>query len=1143
MKQTIQLLATAFFAIFLLSCNKRSGPARVLVFAKTAGFRHTSIPAGKAAIMKLGRENNFIVDTTEDANYIQEDSLKNYAAVIFLHTTGNILDNYQEADLERFIQAGGGFVGIHAASDAEYDWGWYGRMVGGYFESHPQIQQATIRVNDENNISTKHLPKEWKRTDEWYNFKKLSKDVKVLLSIDEKSYQGGKNGDNHPMAWYHDFDGGRAFYTELGHTDESFADDLYLKHLLGGIQYAIGDNKNLDYGDVKSQRVPDENRFSKTMLTQGQFTEPTEMTILPNLDILVAQRRGELMLYKKNDSMVKQAGLLNVYWKTHTKGVNAEEGLMGLQADPDFAKNHYIYLFYSPVDTSVNRLSRFTFVNDTLDLKTEKVVLQFYSQREICCHTGGSIAFGGDNLLYLSTGDNSTPFDEANQRYASHGYAPLDDRPGHNQFDARRTAGNPNDLRGKILRIRIKSDATYDIPDNNLFAKNQQGTKPEIYVMGNRNPYRISVDKKNGFLYWGEVGPDANADSIDTRGPRGYDEVNQARKAGYFGWPLFVGNNYPYHQYDYGTGQSGNAFDPAKPLNNSRNNTGLQNLPPAQPAFIWYPYGESTDFPQVGTGGRNAMAGPVYYSDMYPKETRYPDYYNGKFFSYDWIRGWIKPVTLSSNGDFDKMEPFIPHTKLFSPIDIEMGPDGRLYILEYGSGWFSKNADAGLSRIDYNGGNRAPKIEDLQVSRLTGSLPFHVTANVTASDPEKGSLKYNWNFGDGSTKETTEPTVDHTYTKNGDYLISVEVKDKEGVASSSNKISLYAGNETPDIMISVSGNQTFFFPNKPVQYEVSINDKDDTSSIKDMNDLIVSVDYLQGSDRAAAPQGHQILTEAMIGRNMMLSLDCKSCHQIKDKSVGPSFEMVAQKYSKDPNAMSYLSDKIIKGGSGVWGEVAMAAHPTLKEEDTRQIIQWIMTLSGEAKKQTSLGPKGTIRPPATLKDNTAMYIAATFTDKGTKGSKPLIGNSTIALANSKMNFRRVKTMNGYAGMSVNGMNLMVAPKTEGWFAIDSIDLTSVSGATIQVMYQQAPEFGFTFELRLDASDGKKIGEASLAGTPLPKGKENKPVNPDAIGAKFLNFTFTPVTDGKKHNLYVVSKPKDQKESNQVALQWIEFKAK
>ena len=382
---------------------------------------------------------------------------------------------------------------------------------------------------------------------------------------------------------------------------------------------------------------------------------------------------------------------------------------MGLAADPNFEKNHFIYAFYSPTDTSVNRLSRFEFKNDQLDMQSEKIVLEFYSQRNICCHTGGSIAFGKDGLLYLSTGDNSTPFNEGGQAFVNRGYAPLDGRPGHEQYDAARSSGNSNDLRGKILRIKVNPDGTYDIPEGNLFAKGEANTRPEIYVMGNRNPYRISTDKKTGFLYWGEVGPDANVDSLDTRGPRGYDELNQARTAGFFGWPFFVGNNVPYFAYDYETGKSGAIFDPNKPINNSPNNTGIKELPPVQPAFIWYPYAPSPDFPQVGSGGRNAMAGPVYYPEYYPKEGRYPEYYKGKLFIYDWMRNWIKVVTMKPNGDFDKMEPFMEHTAFASPIDMELGPDGKIYILEYGKGWFSKNPDAGISRIDYFGGELPAK--------------------------------------------------------------------------------------------------------------------------------------------------------------------------------------------------------------------------------------------------------------------------------------------------------------------------------------------------------------------------------------------------------------------------------------------------
>jgi glucose/arabinose dehydrogenase len=308
-------------------------------------------------------------------------------------------------------------------------------------------------------------------------------------------------------------------------------------------------------------------------------------------------------------------------------------------------------------------------------------------------------------MLYVSTGDNSTPFDEKGVTHASHGFSPTDDRAGHEPYDARRTSANTNDLRGKILRLRVLTNGTYDIPAGNLFAPGTPNTKPEIFVMGNRNPYRISVDQKSGWLYWGEVGPDASDDTLATRGPRGYDEINQARAAGNYGWPLFVGANYAYHRWDYATGESGPLHNATAPKNESRNNTGLRDLPAAQPAFIWYPYGATRDFPQVGKGGRTAMAGPVYHRSLFRDAgaTALPAYFDGKFFIYDWIRHWIMAVTLSPKGDYEAMEPFAPRDSFSAPIDMEVGPDGRIYVLEYGKAWFAKNADAGLSMIEYRG--------------------------------------------------------------------------------------------------------------------------------------------------------------------------------------------------------------------------------------------------------------------------------------------------------------------------------------------------------------------------------------------------------------------------------------------------------
>jgi len=213
---------------------------KILVFSKTAGFHHQSIATGIPALQQLGNKNNFKVDVTTDSTLFTADNLKQYAAVVFLSTTGDVLNEAQQDAFEQYIKQGGGFVGIHAATDTEYDWPWYGKLVGAYFSDHPAQQNATLHIINQKSIATRHLPKVWTRKDEWYNFKDINPDVTVLIELDESTYKGGKNGQHHPVAWYHNYDGGRSFYTELGHVDESYTDPLFLKHLLGGLQYAMG---------------------------------------------------------------------------------------------------------------------------------------------------------------------------------------------------------------------------------------------------------------------------------------------------------------------------------------------------------------------------------------------------------------------------------------------------------------------------------------------------------------------------------------------------------------------------------------------------------------------------------------------------------------------------------------------------------------------------------------------------------------------------------------------------------------------------------------------------------------------------------------------------------------------------------------
>jgi cytochrome c len=302
-----------------------------------------------------------------------------------------------------------------------------------------------------------------------------------------------------------------------------------------------------------------------------------------------------------------------------------------------------------------------------------------------------------DGDLYISVGDNTNP-------YESDGFAPLDERPGRSPWDSQKSASNANDLRGKILRVHPEIDGTYTIPAGNLFPPGTPLTRPEIYVMGCRNPFRMAVDQATGWLYWGEVGPDAPAD-IATRGPKGYDEWNQARTAGNYGWPYFIANNKAYIDYDFDTGLSATAFNPAAPINDSPNNTGPTNLPPAQPAWLWYPYDNSVEFPELnGSGGLTAMGGPVYqYSTNAPAKTRLPPYFDQTLFVWEWSRGYLKEIKIDDDGSPLKINPFLPTFQFLRPIDLKIGPDGVLYLIEWGSNSSGSNTDAKIERIDYLG--------------------------------------------------------------------------------------------------------------------------------------------------------------------------------------------------------------------------------------------------------------------------------------------------------------------------------------------------------------------------------------------------------------------------------------------------------
>ncbi len=1077
MKQ--HFLLTLILGLCVLGCQQgQERQRKVLVFSKTDGYRHASIPVGQQAIMEMGQRDGFLVDTTENAEDFNEENLSRYSAVIFLNTTLDVLNYQQQSKFERYIQAGGGFVGIHGAADTEYQWPWYGKLVGGYFNGHPSnpnVRDATCNVQDHGHLATDSLPGSFEKSDEFYNYRNINPDINVLITIDESTYEGGTNGDFHPMTWYHEFDGGRAFYTAFGHTDETYSEPEFLQILSGGIAYAIGENKALDYTLARYEPMPDPKRFTKVVLEDNLY-EPLELEVLPDGDILFIERRGTLRKFKHQLDSSIVIHKFDVYIGLGRNGRH-EDGLLGLALDPNFAQNNWIYLYYSPNgDEDVQNLSRFELNGDQLDLDSEIVMLQVGVQREECCHTGGSIEFGPDGNLFLSTGDDTNPF-------ASDGFNPIDERPGRSPWDAQKGPSNTNDLRGKILRITPQPDGSYTIPEGNLFPPGTPNTRPEIYVMGCRNPYRIAIDSKSGYLYWGDVGPDARADN-ETRGPRGLDEFNQAREAGFFGWPYFTGLNEAYTRYDFTTKTPGEHFSAAEPVNNSPNNTGLTTLPPAQEAFIHYSYGESEEFPIVGSGGKNAMAGPVYYGEYFPDgPNKYPKYFDGKIMFYDWIRSKIFFITLDENGDLDKIEPFMADTEFNNPMDFVYGHDGKLYLLEYGTGWFTQNVDARLVRIDYQAGNRDP-ITRINANKIFGATPLTVRFSSQGSeDYDRDPLTYQWEFFQGAT--SNEPNPEFTFQAPGVYQVKLTISDDNGGATSET-LEVQVGNSIPEIEFDIAGNQTFYWDGRQVDYNVRVTDHEDGSLTDGRIDpaaVSVTSEY-QEMVTKGTPLGHMVDDEAehqVTGATLIADSDCKSCHTPDKKSIGPSYADLSNKYQKRDRVISVLANKVINGGSGVWGETPMAAHPSISLNDARMMVEYILSFGEEGNVKT-LPVAGSFLPANHQQEGPqGIYtLKAMYTDKGAEVVGPVIGQITHTL---RSNVVKAVDLDEEQGVQIvrNEQVETTTLSNPSHLTFKGMDLTNIRSITLNGAIKGKDNQAIA-EIRLGGSTGEKIGEAQYSST-------------------------------------------------------------
>ncbi|WP_203723536.1 PQQ-dependent sugar dehydrogenase [Actinoplanes teichomyceticus] len=607
--------------------------------------------------------------------------------------------------------------------------------------------------------------------------------------------------------------------------------------------------------------------FAQITLAKGEpeVGEPLTLAVLPDRSVLHTARNGTL---RRTDSNGNTAvvGTLAVY--SHD-----EEGLQGVGVDPYFSTNRHIYLYYAPplstpggdapstgTDWSawqgVNRLSRFTLTSDW-KLSAETKILDVPADRGICCHVGGDIDFDAAGNLYLSTGDDSNPFQ-------SNGYSPLDERANRNPaFDAQRTAGNTNDLRGKILRIKVNADGSYSIPAGNLFPQGTARTRPEIYAMGFRNPFRMSVDKATGVVYVGDYGPDAG--STSSRGPSGQVEFNRVTGPGNYGWPYCTGTNTAtetYAEWDFDAGTAGAKYDcTGGPANNSFRNTGRSTLPPAKAAWIRYA-GDAGSPPEFGGGSESPMAGPVYrYNASSTSTTKFPQSFEGHFFAGEFGRGWIKPVHVGSDGSVGEIATFPWNGK--QVMDMAFGPDGSLYVLDYGTGYFNGDENSALYRYDYVGsGNKSPTA-NVTADKVSGQAPLTVTfSSAGSSDPEGSALTYSWNFGDGTTSTSANPAK--TFTSNGTYNVTLTVTDAQGATGSAG-VQIGVGNTAPTVTISTPGNGRLFDFGDTIPYTVTVTDPEESA----IDCSKVKMTYVLGHDQ----HGHQISSTTGCSGSVTIPVD------------------------------------------------------------------------------------------------------------------------------------------------------------------------------------------------------------------------------------------------------------------------------
>ena len=814
-----------------------------------------------------------------------------------------------------------------------------------------------------------------------------------------------------------------------------------------------------------------------------QLNQPMELAVAPDGRIFFIELNGE---FRVLDPQKREPTLIRKF-EVARRG---EVGLIGLALDPNFENNNWVYLQYSPIGLTSQRTSRFTLQGNKIEEGSEKKLIEFHEPVGISSHHAGSIEFGPSGCLFISTGDDTSPGGD------SKGYAPIDNRPGQLRLSAEKSSSNPFSYNGKVLRIRPMDDGGYEVPAGNLFPKDGTKGLPEVYVMGCRNPWRINLNQKTGTLYFGDVGPDAYLEG--ERGPAGHDEINQVKQAGNFGWPYFVGNNFAYPMRDFNTSDLHPPQNPQAPVNQSSFVENPITLPPAKPAFIWYRTRGTPEFSILRGGGRTACAGPVFhYNSKLKSETKLPKHFDNCLFIYEWTRNWVFTARLDKNEELVDLEPFMPDHSFIRPIDMEFGPDGALYLIEYGTTW-GKNENAKLVRIDYIRGNRPP-VAKISADQTAGKAPLTIKLSSEGSmDPDDGdSLTYEWRKlpGDGSIlSKEANPTL--TLQDFGNVQISLTILDRNG-AMDVKTIPISVGNGPPTVKIISPQDGDFFEFGKPIEWLVEVSDEEDAS----INPKRIKVAH-QVVSAQSNNQPSNLLIETHPGLSSMKASDCFNCHSVEQQLVGPSFSAISLKYEGVKKARNEAAQRIVNGSSGVWGQIPMMPHPQHSIKVAREMVDWIFAL-GQEEDTAQRGNSGTLivhKPSDAKKANRSLLLLeASYVDSGALPVAPLSGSQLIQL--------RTRDLPGIVADSHQGLKL--SEKEVGhighgsYLCYQGINLTDIRQI---IAYVASAGTGGEIQLRLGSMDGQLIGKVE--------------VTPNGSWSEYFDQPINISPTSGRHDLYV-----------------------